>query len=356
MNVRTGQLGPLAVAVAIALVATACQADDAEEVDADTSGATDSNGDVEPSGEAMSFTFGHNAPGDSPTGEAADYFAELVLEMSDGAIEIEVFPDNQLGDNRDLVEQTTFGGIEFSLAGLGVLGPFEDGYNLMQVPFLFENQNHINEVVSGDIGRELADAMRENEGIVLLDQSWDRMPRQLSSDFPIETLSDLSGLILRVGTDAAAQTFDMLGASPTSVPLNETYTSLEQGIIDGVELPTDFMFNLSIYEVNATLTMNNHTYGTQFLAMHGDTYEGLTEGDQQILTEAAQEAGVRNDELTAEQEQGFVDQLEDAGMEIFEPSDAQRQEFIDAVEANLDELEAIWPGAQGLGQRIIDSR
>lgn len=342
---------------AVALVAVAC-GDGGNGDTGDSAEGRDSaegTGDAE-GGDALTLTFGHNAPGDSPTGEAAERFAELVAEKTGGEVEVDVFPDNQLGDNPDLVEQTGFGGIDLSLAGLGVLGPFVDGYNLMQVPFLFESQQHINEVVAGEIGEELAAELQQSQGIVLLDQSWDRMPRQLSGDAPIAVPSDLNGLVLRTGTDAAAQTFDLLGASPTSVPLDETYTSLEQGMIDGVELPTDYMFNLSIYEVNSTMTMNNHTYGTQFLAINEGTLESLSDEQQDALYEASAEAGEFNDEETAALQDAYRERLEDAGMEIYEPSDDERAQFIDMVEANLDQLEQIWPDAEGLGQRILDAR
>lgn len=308
------------------------------------------------SGDLLEVTikFGHNAPINSPTGLAAEKLAELVQEKSDGKFIIEVYAENQLGDNRDLVEQTSIGGLDMSMSGLGVLGYLAPEYNLMQIPFLFRNQEHIHKVVEGDIGKEIADKLMKDKDILLLSQSWDRLPRQVSANKSITTPKDLENFMIRTGSTGATETFTLLGAKPTSIPLNEVYLSLQNNIIEGVELPADYMVSSSVAEVNSHLNMTNHTYGTQFVAINGKKFSELPKEYQVILAEAVDEAGEYNNQLTLEEEGNYVTQLKDDGMEIVELTEAQHNDFTSIVENYLDDLESTWPEASGLGERILN--
>ncbi|WP_158738086.1 TRAP transporter substrate-binding protein [Alteribacillus sp. YIM 98480] len=299
---------------------------------------------------------GHNAPPESPTGQAADKLAEIVEENSEGNITIEVYPENQLGDNRDLIEQTSVGGLDLSMAGLGVLGDLAPEYNFMQIPFLFESQDHIHKVVESDIGEELAEQLVQEHDLRLLTQSWDRLPRQVSANKQITSPEDLNGFLIRTGTKGATETFSILGAKPTSVPLKEVYLSLQNNIIEGVELPPDYMVTNSVAEVNSHLNMTNHTYGTQFIAMNEMIFNELPEQYKTIINEAVQEAGNYNNELTEEETGEYLEDLEENGMEIVELSDEDREKFTSTVQENIEELEQVWPEAEGLGERILNTK
>jgi TRAP-type transport system periplasmic protein len=301
----------------------------------------------------VNLKFGHNAPGESPTGMAAEKLAELVKEKSGGTFTIEVFPENQLGDNRNLVEQTSIGGLDMSMSGLGVLGYLAPEYNFMQIPFIFRSQEHIHKVVEGEIGLQIADMLKKDKDILLLSQSWDRLPRQVSANKSITTPKELENLLIRTGTKGATETFSLLGAKPTSVPLKEVYLSLQNNIIEGVELPADHMVNSSVAEVNSHLNMTNHTYGTQFVAINGRVFNDLPKEYQDILMEAVTEAGKYNNQLTQEEEGSYLTQLEEQGMEIVQLTQEQHDAFTAKVKNYIAELEAIWPEAKGLGEKIL---
>ena len=306
-------------------------------------------------GLAQTLQFGHNAPVDSPTGEAAERFAEIVSERTNGELQIEVFPANQLGGNREMVEQTSLGALDMSLAGLGVLGYLSDGYNLMQVPFLFRSQEHAHAVVEGEIGQEIAEELREQTGILLLSQTWDRLPRQLTANKPVTTPADMEGLLLRTGSAGATEGFRLFGARPTSVPLNEVYLALQQNVVEGVELPIDYIVNLSVPEVNTHLNMLNHTYGTQFVAINEMRFNALSPEHQQVLREAVEEAGLYNNQLVEEQGGMFLQAAADQGMTVVEITEEQYETFAEIIRANIDEIESVWPGSRGLGERILDT-
>jgi tripartite ATP-independent transporter DctP family solute receptor len=307
-------------------------------------------------GLAQTLQFGHNAPVDSPTGQAAERFAEIVSEKTNGRLRIQVFPANQLGGNRELVEQTSLGALDISLSGLGVLGYLSDGYNLMQVPFLFRDQEHAHAIVEGVIGEEIAEKLRQQTGILLLSQTWDRLPRQVTANRPITTPGAMEGLLLRTGTAGATQGFRLFGARPTSIPLNEVYLALQQNVVEGVELPIDFIVNLSVPEVNTHLNMLNHTYGTQFVAINEMRFNSLPAEYQRILRDAVDEAGLYNNRLVEEQADMFLQAAVDQGMTVVEISEEQYQRFAQIIRANLKEIESRWPGSRGLGERILDTK
>lgn len=303
--------------------------------------------------EQVTLQFGHNAPADSPTGKAAQRLAELASKKTDGGLTIEVFPSNQLGENTELIEQTSSGATAMVMEGLGTLGPLVQEYNLMQVPFLFRSQEHIHEVVEGEIGTELANLVQEQTGIMLLSQTWDRLPRQTTGNKRMARPDAFNNFLLRTGSVGSTEAFKMFGAEPSSIPLDDIYVALQQGTVEGVDLPTDYVANLSLDEVNSHINMLNHTYGTQFVGINADRFGNLPENYQTALREAIGEAGERNNRLTEEAEDKYVDELRAGGMTIAQVSDDQRQEFVEIVRQNLGQLESNWEGTAGLGEEIL---
>lgn len=304
----------------------------------------------------ITLHFGHNAPPTSPSGRAVERFAEIVDEKSHGKIDVRIYPANQLGDNRDLVEQTALAGLDMSMEGIGILGYVEPVYNFMQVPFLFRSQAHIHHVLDGPIGQRLADKILENRNIKLLSQSWDRLPRQLCSNQPVRTPDDLANMLVRTGSKGATRAFKLLGAKPTSIPLNELYLALQNNVVSAVDLPADYLYNLSLYEVCPYMDRINHTYGTQFVAMNRRVYDELPTAYRRIVTEAVAEAGRYNNKLSRDLESVYVERLEKKGMQTVSLTEAQHQRFIDRAQEHFDELEALWPGTEGLAAEIAQTK
>ncbi|MFC3103095.1 TRAP transporter substrate-binding protein [Salinisphaera aquimarina] len=300
----------------------------------------------------LTLHFGTNAPSKSPSGRAVEKFAQFVSERSNGQITVQIYPANQLGSNRDMVEQTALGGLDMAMEGLGILGYVEPVYNLLQVPFLFDSQAHIHKVLDGSIGQRLAASILENRNIKLLSQTWDRLPRQLCSKKPIRSPEDMANVLIRTGSKGATQTFRLLGAKPSSIPLNELYLALQNNVVNAVDLPADYIYNLSLYEVCPYMDVIDHTYGTQFVAMNRRVYEKLPPAYREIIEQAVADAGRFNNELDRSMDADYAKRLEDNGMTVVHITSAQHQAFSDQVADHIDELEAIWPATHGLGAEI----
>lgn len=293
--------------------------------------------------------YGHNAKADQPTGKAAERFAELVKEKTNGEIEIQVFPANQLGKNRQMVENTKMGAQDFSTLGLAGLGYIDSNYLMMQVPYVFRSQEHIHKVLRGSIGAELKKGIFEKEGVVLLAQDWDRMVRHVGGSKEIKNLDDLKGYKVRAGVLPPIAGFKALGASPVKIPLNEMYVALQQGVADGAELPIDYFYNYSIFEVAKYLNLTYHTYGTQFLATNKRLWESLSHEHQKALQEAADEAGAFNNKLVKDLEAGYLKKLGDSGMELVKTDVAQLQS---ALKNNIGSIAENWPGTEEIYNKI----
>lgn len=293
--------------------------------------------------------YGHNTKQDQPTGKAALKFAELVKQKTGGELEIQVFPANQLGNNRQMIENVKMGAQDLCTEGLGILGVISPLYNMMQVPYVFRSQEHIRKVVAGDIGKALAQDLEKKTGIFLLTQDWDRMVRHIGGRKPIRTLEDFQGYKVRAGVLPPIATFKAMGASPVKIPLNEMYVALQQGVADGAELPVDYFYNYSIFEVAKYLNLTYHTYGTQFVAINKNVWNSLEPAHQKALMEAAAEAGAYNNKLVSDLADDYLKKLEAGGMELIHTDVAA---FRAALKAHIGEISKNWPGSEELYQKI----
>ena len=294
------------------------------------------------------FRLCHNSNVDQDTDKASRKFAELVEKKTGGQIKVMIYPRNQLGSNRELLEQVKLGSLEMTLMGLGTLGYMVEEYNFMQIPFAFRSQSHIHSVLDSDIGKAIEKNVG-SKGFVLLSQKWDRLPRHLAGKKPVQKIEDLKGLKIREGTPAFHEGIKLYGASPVKVDLNEMYIALQQGVVDAVELPLDYVFDYSIHEAGKYLSLTYHTYGTQFVAINKSIFEGLSPENQKALMEAAREGADYNNKLTWSQEDDYMKKLEKAGVKISRPEFSQ---FVKVLEGNIGTLEKKWPACKGLFAKI----
>ena len=298
--------------------------------------------------QAKVLRLGRNPLAAGPTHEGSLKFAELVKQKTGGKFEVSVYPANQLGGNREMVEQVKIGSLDMTLQGLGILGYALEDYMVVQSPFMFRSQAHIHKAIEGEIGRELADKLLRTQGIRLLTQLWDRLPRHFTANKPLDKPEDMTGLVVRIG-GPFAEFYRLIGAKATVIPLNEMYLAFKQGVAHVSELPLDYIYDHSIYEAHKVLTANYHTYGTQMIAMNEKVFQSLGPDGQRVVLEAAAEAGRHNNTLTWEQEDDYVKKLQDRGMRIVKPD---REPFVEALRKAWPQMEKKWPKAKGLYERI----
>lgn len=249
-------------------------------------------------------------------------FKEELEARSNGDISLVIYPNSTLGGDRDMVEGMQMGTLDFSLVA-GVLGNFEKTIGLLELPYLFNSQEEFDAVIHGPIGEEIAENVRKASDIRILNW-WDRGPREVTSNRPINTLDDLKGLKIRLPEiPAMVAVWKAMGANPTPMAWSEVYTGLEQKVIDAQENPIPFIFGGRIHEVQKYLAMTDHKYEYVTIAMSDMKWNQLTKEQQDVIVEAAAAATAYENQMVIDQTKEILDAMVKDGLEVTHPDRAE---------------------------------
>lgn len=277
------------------------------------------------------FTYAENQAEDYPTTQGAYKFADLVKEKTNGRIQINVQAGGVLGDEKSVCEQLQFGGIDFMRMSLSPLSEFVPKLNVLQLPYLYRDADHMWQVLDGKIGEDFINSF---EGSNLVALSWyDGGARNFyNSVRPIKTLEDMKGLKIRVQeSELMMGMVEALGANPTPMAYSEVYSALQTGVIDGAENNWPSYESTSHYEVAKYYTLDEHTRVPELQLCAQATWDKLSAEDQAVIKECALESAKYERELWAEREKTSEEKVRAAGCEITELSPEEKQKFQDAV-------------------------
>ncbi len=285
--------------------------------------------------ETRTFRLAETHSADYPTTQGNKEFARLVEERTDGRIQIEVYHSAQLGEESDVIEQVQFGGIDFTRVSISPMSAFVPELDAFQMPFLYDDSDHMWEVLRGDIGREMFDSLEEH-GFVGL--TWyDAGARHFYTTSPVETVDDLAGLNIRVQeAPLMMDMVELLGANPVPMPFGEVYSGLQTGVIDGAENNWPSYLDTSHYEVAEYLIENAHTMVPEITVASLDVWETLSPEDQEIIAQAAWDSIDYQKELWAAYEQEAEEQIREAGNVITEPSEEVLAEMQERMQPLYD--------------------
>lgn len=247
-------------------------------------------------------------------------FAELVDAKTKGEVKVRVFPNSTIGNDRDMAEGLQLGTVDFALIA-GVLGNFEPTIQLIEMPFLFNDEAHLRRVIYGPVGAKLMDNLLKSSNIRGL-TFWERGPRQLTTNKPINSLADVKGLKIRVPEiPPMVAAWKALGANPTPMAWGEVYTALQQNVIEAQENPMPFIYAAKIPEVQKFVALTKHKYEYVILAMSNKTYEKLSPAHQKAVREAAEESAKYENQLVFERSEQIIKELQSKGMKFTTPTD-----------------------------------
>ncbi len=284
---------------------------------------------------------GHGAQSGHPTHLALLRLGELVSDRSEGRVQIEVYPDRQLGEEREMVEGLQLGTVDFTVVSTGPLGSFSPDINILDLPFLFEDSEHAYGVFDGPVGQELLARFEaaDIEGLAIWENGW----RHLTTRTPVDEPSDLAGLKLRTMQNPVHMSaFQSLGASPIPMAWGEVFTSLGQGVIDAQENPITVIYTNALWEVQDHVTLTGHVYGPHVVLASKMIWDGLPEEARMLIEEALPEVTgyqrAESQRLEAEQ----IELLRAEGMTV---SEIDTTPFREAAEAVYEEFaETFDPG------------
>lgn len=243
------------------------------------------------------FSYAENQTADYPTTLGALKFAQLVEERTQGSIRIRVEAEGVFGSEGEVIKQMRYGGIDFARVSLSQISEYVPEMKVLQLPYLYEDSEHMWRVLDGEIGGRFLDYPQD---CGLIGLSWyDAGARSFySSTRPIETLEDMEGLRIRVQESAVmSEVITAMGAIPVQMPYDQVYAALERGQADGAENNWSSYEAMQHYEVAGYFTVDEHARvpEMQICAVH--TWEQLSESDRQIIRECARESALYEREL-----------------------------------------------------------
>ena len=332
--------------------ATGCSSSGSASSSASGSGSTSSSASAEnkTSGDPIVLKLTYENNPDEPIDKGAQKWAELVSERTNGEVEIQIFPSSQLGNKRDLIEQMRLGENIITIADGSYLMDFVPDFGVVMGPCLMDNYDQMFKLTASDWWKEQSDALTDS-GLKIISNNWIYGDRHLLTKKEVKTPADLKGMKIRVpNNDISVKMFNMLGASSTPMALSDVYTSLQQGVVDGVENPLTVLYANKFQEVCKNLTLTEHQKTFSCFITSNDFFNTLTEEQQQIIMEAGDEAALYNnecyDELTAE----MIDKFKEAGVNIIELENTD--EFKDLVKPLYEEYESNGTWTPGLYDKI----
>ena len=237
---------------------------------------------------AAEFTLklGHIADPQNPYAQGAVKFTELVKEKTGGAVEIQVFPSSQLGNQRDLIEGLTFGTVDMTLTSTAVLGNFLTEAAVFDLPFIFRDIPHAYKALDS-VGMEICKPL-EKRGIKVLAMFENGVRHMTNNRNPIRKPEDVKGLKIRVMEQPIyIEMMKILGASPTPMAFGELFTALQQGVVDGQENPAAHIYTSRFFEVQKYISLTAHTYSAEPLLVGMGVWSKINDSFQTLTNEQA---------------------------------------------------------------------
>lgn len=248
------------------------------------------------------FSYAENQEADYPTTLGGQYFAKLVEERTDGRIQILVHHSGTHGSESEVVEQLKYGGVDFARVSSAELTDDIKELNVLQLPYLYRNSEHMWKVLDGEIGEYFLDVISETEIIGL---SWyDAGARSFyTAEKPIRCLEDMAGMKIRVQeSDMMADFVEYLGGEPVKYAYGEVYSMLEKAEVQGAENNWPSYESSEHFEVAKYYTEDEHTRVPEIQICSRHTWEKLSEEERKIIMECAKESALYQRELWSERE------------------------------------------------------
>ncbi|MEL0659852.1 TRAP transporter substrate-binding protein [Psychromonas arctica] len=264
---------------------------------------------------------------DSAQQEGLERFKELVETRSNGEYDVTIYPNNALGNDVEVAQQMQFGAVQAAPIPTAKLSGFNKDLQLIDMPFLFPNREVAYQFLDGDIGQEVLSGLRKSGFEAAM--FWESGFKQLTCNSPIDNPKDLQGKKVRVmESPLLISQYKALGSNPVPIAFSETYTALQQGVVECQENPLVSISQMKFYEVQKNLMMTNHGYlGTAFV-FSKMWFDSQSAEHQALLLQAAREAGKYQRERSITREDVYLSGIKAAGStKVTTLSEAQLDEF-----------------------------
>lgn len=277
---------------------------------------------------------------EDPSTKALYKMAEIVEEKSDGRLKMDIYPASQLGSANTQVEAVSMGAQDM-FVDAGWVGTYIPSKTIDAMWFIFEDADHYARYINSDVNKAMEEEFRQLLNIRVIASNWYRAPRSFASKNPITSISDFEGLVIRIPElNGYVESVDALGGKSTQVAWGETYLALQQGVVDAAEGPIDNLYSMHFYEAAPNITISNHLRDSMQVMINDAKFSSLDEDLQQILVDAAIEAG---DWYTAEIEKVVkesIDAMIEGGANVQNMPPETLEEMRSIMKERISKLDA----------------
>lgn len=267
----------------------------------------------------MDLQLGHINPR-SPSDQYdrfAVLFAEKINAKTGGAVNVEIFGSGQLGGERDAIEGLQMGTIDLHVFSNFAIAAVHAPSFMIELPFNFPDRQTVYDFLSSPIAQEIADKTYDALDIKIIGWGEGGFRNVLNNVRPLVTPDDFKGIKLRVPESPMfVDTFRALGCNPTPISYPETYTAIQQGTVDGLELPIPSVYSGRYYEINKYMSMTGHFYNALACCVSKTLWESMSPELQKLFIEAAVEAGAEQRIFVQENDQKQLAEMIAAGLTV----------------------------------------
>lgn len=273
---------------------------------------------------------GHPDPADIYTSRKAagsTVFKAMVENETGGAVKVNLYPAGQIGGEREVAEAVKLGSVQIGMLS-GPFSGFCKEAQVFDIPYLFPSHLVAYRVLEGPFGKELAEECLKKTGMRVLTYAQVGFRNFTNSARVIKSPADLKGLKFRVMENPVYMTLvRSMGGAPTPIPWPETYTALQQKVVDGQENPISSIKFAKLYEVQKYMTTDGHTFGVSFMLINEKFFQSLPKEFQAIVKNAALTSAVSENGIDNLDNSIGLQFLKDKGMEVYAPTAAEKAQF-----------------------------
>jgi tripartite ATP-independent transporter DctP family solute receptor len=245
----------------------------------------------------------------SPLYATAQMFADRIGREFPQDFNFKFFPNSQLGKEKALIDSVRLGSLEMAMVAGSVLA-LDNKLGVFDLPWLFNDRAHVQRAMSGPLGAAIRERIEQKQGLIVLGIYENGFRHVINSKRAIAKPEDMTGLKIRVtGSKFKLDGFSAMGADPVPVPWEETFTALQQGVVDGAEAALYGFYEAKLYEVAKHLSLVNHTYSPSFLLVSKAFWDGLTEDQRKNYRRVADDITTDAYKAAAELDRNFLEKM-----------------------------------------------
>lgn len=279
----------------------------------------------------MAFKASDVHPLGYPTVEAVVSMGKKLEAATNGRLSIQMFPAMQLGGEKEVIEQTQVGAIQFARISVGPVGTVVDELNVFNLPFVFRNEAHMRKVIDGAVGDELRAKINSNPKTNLVALCWmDSGARSIYTSKPIRKPEDLKGLKVRMmGNPIFVDTMNAMGGNGIAMGFDQLYSALQTKVVDGAENNPPSYDGQNHYQVAKVYSITEHLIIPEILVFSRKVWDTLPKADQDLIQKLAKEAQQEQRVLWDKKTAASLEKLKAAGVQFV--TDVDKKAFVESV-------------------------